>query len=335
GASQYYLLSSKKPELAGIDVDVEQKTGGLNVKVTILPPDLKPSGEGKIRILHDDEEVYPEHPINIKDGKWDENIDYKSFVIEDGKYTVIAEFANKIGNKNFVIDFVVESITVRAEAKRDSENEVNNIFVKIPLGKTALVDVNVTVDILQNGNIFKNYGNCSLTYIDEHYQYEGLFQYDWSGNYTARATLVNKNVKNNSPYLSREGSWAGLINLAPVAVAKPDKQTTSISDNDGWAYFYGGNSTDYDDNDDDLTFKWYFDVDHDDTQTNETNMNDTRTDKDISYQYMGDDWKDETLPITSADHYVTLEILDKWGRLGYDYTGEIKNVDWCTVTVKK
>jgi hypothetical protein len=209
------------------------------------------------------------------------------------------------------------------------------IWVQIPLGETA--DIHISIDILKNGEIFNNYENKDFNYYNPAVGcYEGKYLYEVSGNYTIRANWTNNRVKDGSQYKNPSPkSSSFLINLAPVAVAKPDEQTTSISENDGWAYFYAGNSTDYDDDDATLVYLWLFDTDHDDTQTNDTNMNDTRTDKDTSYQYMGDDWQDETLPLTSADHYVTLKVLDKWGVLGYSYTGEVKNVDSCVVTVEK
>ncbi len=325
------LKSQEKTGFTDVIIkDYELGEDSITINIMSIPPEY--SGEAKLEISHGGSAVYPEHPININKGYGSVAVPYNEFVTENGNYTAEVVFKNKTATTHFNINFVVEDVTILANAKLDGTQP--KILVQIPLGETA--DININIDILKNGGIFNNYENKDFNYYNTTGGcYEGKYSYNFSGNYIIRANWTNNMVKEVSPYKNPSPkSSSFLINLAPVAVAKPDTQTTSISgDEEGWAYFYDGNSTDPDDDDDTLVYIWLFDTDHDDTQTNATNMNDVREEKDTSYQYMGNDWQDDTLPLTSADHYVTLKVLDKWGVLGYSYTGEVKNVDSCVVTV--
>lgn len=341
-AAVRYLAMQKKLGLSYISIeDIAETSQGLEIKIFTVPQEGI-SGIAEVSIINTSLNVNYTVLANIMNGKGATVVPYNEFVVGNGKYVINAVFNNKSAERPYIIDWVIEDLTIlmdkRLETAAKRPQILINIPVSIPLAKPwLLANISVAVDILDNdGNIFNNYLNCSLNYSTATHQYQGVFNYQWSGNYSARATLINRILAETSLYRAViKSSPKNLINLAPIAVPRPENQTTSISQADGWAYFYGGNSTDYDDDDEDLTFKWFFDTDHDDTQTNETNMNDTREGKDVSYQYMGNDWRDDEPPLWSADHYVALEVLDRWGRAGYKYTGEIiENVAGCKVIVE-
>ena len=301
--------------------DYSLGSDSVTINIMSIPPEY--SGEAKIEISYDGNIVYPEHPVSINKGYGSVAVPYNEFVTENGNYTVEVVFKNKTATIHFNINFVVEDVTILANAVMDGTPK---IWVQIPLGTS---DINMSIDILKNGEIFNNYENEDFnSYNSTGGCYEGKYQYEVSGNYTIRANWTNNKVKDNSPYKNPSPkSSTFLINLAPVAKASPATQETSIEDDDGWAYFYGGNSTDYDDDDSTLVYMWLFDTDHDDTQTNETNMNDTRTGMNTSYQYTEDDLGG-IFHLQPKDHYVCLVVMDRWFSLT-----KLAGVDGCTVTV--
>jgi|GEM_PF-3277426 len=323
----YRINTLKSQEKTGFtDVIIKDYNLGsdsVTINIMSIPPEY--SGEAKIEISYGENVVYPEHPVNINKGYGSVAVAYNEFVTENGNYTVEVVFKNKTATSHFNINFVVEDVTILANAVMDVTPK---IWVQIPLGTT---DINMSIDILKNDEIFNNYENEDFnSYNFTGGCYEGKYQYAVSGNYTIRANWTNNKVKDNSPYKNPPPkSSSFLINLAPVAKASPATQETSISEDDGWAYFYGGNSTDYDDDDGTLIYMWLFDTDHDATQTNETNMNDTRTEMDTSYQYTEDDLGGIIhLHHQPKDHSVCLVVKDRWFSLT-----KLAGVDGCTVTV--
>lgn len=324
----YYLLSSSPLELTGLTVTrYELKRDGVYLEVMTIPPEH--SGDATLNIGHGTDSQTGERTITIGNGYWQGTIPYNEFVSANGEYTVTVAYKGLQANQSFDINFIVEDLTVLATAVYDEKSETPKISMTVPLSEMS--NVTVSIDILDDdGESFEGHENELLDDYDETYGgYVVQYPYQTSGNYTIRAAWRNNNAMPGFETPARSPkSTTFLINLLPTAVPRPLEQDTSIKNDGGWAYFYGGNSTDYDDAAETLSYIWYFDTDNDETQVDEHDKNDTRTGRDTSYQYTENDLGGHWPLYKAKDHYVTLEVRDRWWPLT-----SLSDVAVCTVTV--
>jgi hypothetical protein len=219
-----YIFIPKAP--TGITLHATESEDGhsLRLSASIASESAtESSGEAKISISYEGEEVYNNNAWEINSNYDTIEIPYNEFVVENGFYDIDVEFQGVSDSATFEVKFVIEDASITTY-----NTKINDVtyqpeftlratfeFDVIALPKDA--DVKVAEVLHEDGIHEVTSGIDEWESVDGQGQYEDVIEYEESGNYTVTLEIRNNDVKSSSEYYDFEVEGPIMLNAIPIA----------------------------------------------------------------------------------------------------------------------